>query len=720
MVENEKYYGILMRRINIDSGIYLFKTVNLIEGNILENSFEPQEFGISDLELSDVPIQKFFVDSIGSSYPFAEDVDAIDDIDNDLFVSFEISESDLKNKYYDMSIEEAKRLYYDYICKYSCIGFLDFANDTIRLISFDFIKLANEVEHGKINFNIPYAPILEEGTDNVLVNDELVSNLDSNEDAFVIPTSKLEEIINSKTYDEMKEKLEEIYQVIDLVNKNFDDIVNKAFITPINGNDIINVSLACYEDIMDLNEIDTIKSKINLLEEFYIKCTVDLDDTKRFGNASDIQDFLYKLVDRINEVLTINDVDAIKAILTELKKQEKNNLISVAKFVQKRLDSECKACMEDALNHEKSIPENNEAIDSKKKSRLTIDIKEMKKFIDDMVIGQEQAKRDVIETVVMNELSKNSNNSCLLVGPTGSGKTFILEVLSKYLNKPMEIIDTTQLTMPGYIGKDIEDFLIRLLDKTNGDIESAQNAIVVFDEIDKKGSENNNDVSGKGVLNTLLPFIQGTTYDIKYKNRIVHFNTSNLTVFATGAFTDVARVKNEKNYASGSIGFNSVKESKSEDIKYERLSIEDLSKYGYLPIELLGRFTCITQLSGHTIDSLKEILTKSKNSPLLIEKEILSDININLSWNEEFLDALANKALSRKTGARSLKASLYECIRDAKWEVLYNRDKYRGIFLTAEAVYNNNCILIDNYGNYINLNDIIKNEKDDKKVLVKR
>ena len=376
--------------------------------------------------------------------------------------------------------------------------------------------------------------------------------------------------------------------------------------------------------------------------------------------------------------------------------------------------------MEDALNHEKSRPENNEAIDSKKESRLTIDIKEMKKFIDDMVIGQEQAKRDVIETVVMNELSKNSNNSCLLVGPTGSGKTFILEVLSKYLNKPMEIIDTTQLTMPGYIGKDIEDFLIRLLDKTNGDIESAQNAIVVFDEIDKKGSENNNDVSGKGVLNTLLPFIQGTTYDIKYKNRIVHFNTSNLTVFATGAFTDVAHIKNEKNYASGSIGFNSVKESKSEDIKYERLSIEDLSKYGYLPIELLGRFTCITQLSGHTIDSLKEILTKSKNSPLLIEKEILSDININLSWNEEFLDALANKALSRKTGARSLKASLYECIRDAKWEVLYNRDKYRGIFLTAEAVYNNNCILIDNYGNYINLNDIIKNEKDDKKVLVKR
>ena len=377
MVENEKYYGILMRRINIDSGIYLFKTVNLIEGNILENSFEPQEFGISDLELSDVPIQKFFVDSIGSSYPFAEDVDAIDDIDNDLFVSFEISESDLKNKYYDMSIEEAKRLYYDYICKYSCIGFLDFANDTIRLISFDFIKLANEVEHGKINFNIPYAPILEEGTDNVLVNDELVSNLDSNEDAFVIPTSKLEEIINSKTYDEMKEKLEELYQVIDLANKNFDDIVNKAFITPINGNDIINVSLACYEDIMDLNEIDTIKSKINLLVEFYIKCTVDLDDTKRFGNASDIQDFLYKLVDRINEVLTINDVDAIKAILTELKKQEKNNLISVAKFVQKRLDSECKACMEDALNHEKSIPENNEAIDSKKESRLTIDIKEL-------------------------------------------------------------------------------------------------------------------------------------------------------------------------------------------------------------------------------------------------------------------------------------------------------------------------------------------------------
>lgn len=713
---NEKYYGVLMRRINIDSSIYLFKPVNLIEGSILENNFSPEEFGIDELEMSDGLVQKFFVDSIGSSYSFIDTM-AIDDIDNELFVSFEISESDLKNKYSDMSIDEAKSCYYDYICDYSYIGFYDLVDDVIRVVPFDFRKFADEIQNGKINFNKKYVPVLEEGT---IVDDESFSDLDSIEDTFVIPIRKLEEIIDSKTYDEMKEKLEEIYQIVDLANENFDDIVKKALVTPINGSDIINVSLACYEDIMDSNEMDTIKSKINLLIEFYIKCTVDLDDTKRFGNASDIQDFLYKSVDRINEVLTINDIDAIKAILTELKEQEKNNFISVAKFVQKRLDSECRECMEDALNHEKSIPENNEAIDSEKESRLTIDIKEMKKFIDDMVIGQEQAKRDVIETVVMNELSKNSNNSCLLVGPTGSGKTFILEVLSKYLNKPMEIIDTTQLTMPGYIGKDIDDFLIRLLDKTNGDIESAQNAIVVFDEIDKKGSESNNDVSGKGVLNTLLPFIQGTTYDVKYKNRIVHFNTSNLTVFATGAFTDVARVKNEKNYASGSIGFNSIKESKSEDIKYERLSIEDLSKYGYLPIELLGRFTCITQLSGHTIDSLKEILTKSKNSPLLIEKEILSDININLSWNEEFLDALANKALSRKTGARSLKASLYECIRDAKWEVLYNRDKYRGIFLTAEAVYNNNCILIDNYGNYINLNDIIKNEKDDKKVLVKR
>lgn len=715
MVENEKYYGVLMRRINIDSSIYLFKPVNLIEGSILENNFSPEEFGIDELEMSDGLVQKFFVDSIGSSYSFIDTM-AIDDIDNELFVSFEISESDLKNKYSDMSIDEAKRLYYDYICDYSYIGFYDLVDDVIRVVPFDFRKFADEIQNGKINFNKKYVPVLEEGT---IVDDESFSDLDSIEDTFVIPISKLEEIIDSKTYDEMKEKLEEIYQIVDLVNENFDDIVKKALVTPINGSDIINVSLACYEDIMNSNEIDTIKSKINLLIEFYIKCTVDLDDTKRFGNASDIQDFLYKSVDRINEVLTINDIDAIKAILTEFKEQEKNNFISVAKFVQKRLDSECKECMEDTLNHEKSILENNEAIDSKKESMLTIDIKEMKKFIDDMVIGQEQAKRDVIETVVMNELSKNSNNSCLLVGPTGSGKTFILEVLSKYLNKPMEIIDTTQLTMPGYIGKDIEDFLIRLLDKTNGDIELAQNAIVVFDEIDKKGSENNNDVSGKGVLNTLLPFIQGTTYDVKYKNRIVHFNTSNLTVFATGAFTDVARVKNEKNYASGSIGFNSIKESKSEDIKYEQLSIEDLSKYGYLPIELLGRFTCITQLSGHTIDSLKEILTKSKNSPLLIEKEILSDININLSWNEEFLDALANKALMRKTGARSLKASLYECIRDAKWEVLYNSDKYRGIFLTAEAVYNNNCILIDNSGNYINLNDIIKNEKDDKKVLVK-
>ena len=123
----------------------------------------------------------------------------------------------------------------------------------------------------------------------------------------------------------------------------------------------------------------------------------------------------------------------------------------------------------------------------------------------------------------MNSLSDDPNDrtACLLIGPTGSGKTLIIYTIGQYLDKPVEIIDSTQLTVPGYVGANIGDYLSNLIDKAGGDVKRAEEGIVAFDEIDKKGTEKNGDVSGRGVLNTLLSFIQGTTYQVKYNGKVV-------------------------------------------------------------------------------------------------------------------------------------------------------------------------------------------------------
>ena len=334
-------------------------------------------------------------------------------------------------------------------------------------------------------------------------------------------------------------------------------------------------------------------------------------------------------------------------------------------------------------------------------------VREMKQFFDAKIIGQEEAKKDVISAIIMNQLSDKSRNCCLLVGPTGSGKTLIAETVSEYFNMPMEIIDTTQLTMPGYVGANIEDFLARLLEKSNGDLEKAEKGIIVFDEIDKKGSQSNGDVAGKGVLNTLLPFLQGTTYDVKYGRDTVRFSTSKLTIFATGAFTDVVERKDAKNKT---IGFNveTNQNKEKQDIEYKPLEISDFVKYGNMPVEIMGRFTTITQLTGHTKSSLRKILTDSNISALLEEEKKLAKIGIVLFWDDEYLDKVAEEALKLKTGARSLKTIIEKSIKEARWEVLENMESYQAIFLTKDTVTDNlNCQLIDNDNNVIILRDVL-------------
>ena len=357
---------------------------------------------------------------------------------------------------------------------------------------------------------------------------------------------------------------------------------------------------------------------------------------------------------------------------------------------------------------------------------LKYNAKEMKKYFDQKIIGQEEAKKDVISAIIMNKLSNNSanRNSCLLVGPTGSGKTLIAETVSEYLDLPIEIIDTTQLSVPGYVGANIEDFLSRLILKAGGDIKKAEEGIVIFDEIDKKGSKDNGDVAGKGVLNTLLPFFQGTHYNVKYNGGTVLFDTSKLTIFATGAFTDVANgtKKKDDRYNSTTIGFaSSIAETSKQDIKYDKLEIEDFVKYGNMPIEIMGRFTTITQLTGHTKESLRSILTDSNISALLAEKDRLNKIGVELRWTEGYLDKAVEKALKLKTGGRSLKTIVESSVKEARWEVLENIGEYAAIILTEKTVLDNqDCELVKIDGETINFKEILEiKNKEKEKIKVK-
>ena len=470
------------------------------------------------------------------------------------------------------------------------------------------------------------------------------------------------------------------------------------------NSDNLNIEVTLEDDIFD----DYISSKY-LKESFDNACTsikIVNDYTEMIELLEDINDFYNSLSTRFKKEEP-KELSSFFMKIAELFK--KLSLFKTTDEIKEKFFS-----VFDELNEANNIVvrkyeefENKNAaltvVEKEEKSKM-INVKEMKEKFDQVIIGQEEAKKDVIQAVFMNKLidDRANKNNCLLVGPTGSGKTLIAECVAKYFNMPIEIIDTTQLTSPGYVGADIEDFLARLLTTTKGDLKKAEEGIVVFDEIDKKGTSSNADVSGRGVLNTLLPFIGGTKYDVTYNGKKYQFDTSKLTIFATGAFASAQEDMN-----TNKIGFGANNDIK-EDIKYQEFTTDDFVKRANMPAELIGRFSVISQLSGHTVESLKKILIESKSSALLSEKEKLSLAGVELLWNSEFLDEAAKKAIELKTGARSLKSIVEQSIKEARWEVLCNLDTYKGIILTDKSVNDNtDILLIDVNDNKHNLKDII-------------
>lgn len=362
-----------------------------------------------------------------------------------------------------------------------------------------------------------------------------------------------------------------------------------------------------------------------------------------------------------------------------------------------------------AKDYDEIIKKNSVTEFSKYNRYGKLDVASMKRYLDEHVIGQEQAKIDAISVITMNELvdSPSNKKSCFLIGPTGSGKTLIATAISEYLDIPMKVYNTTGLTSSGYVGKSIDDIMVTLLANANGDLEKAQRGIVVLDELDKKASKKANDPAYSGVLNELLPFIQGTTYDIKYKDKNYTFDTSWLTIFATGSFASLIESRNTELYKTTRMGFHKTEEDHPDyDIEYPKLTKKDLHDAG-IPMELLGRIPVITQLEGHTKETLKKILTDAKGSPLLATKRALQKIEIAVFWTEDYLDAIASQSLKEGTGARSLESTVENSIKMARYTAQEYLGRYTGILLTEDAVYDNlDCILIDQNGNHYKTREV--------------
>ena len=670
----EKYYGILMHRIVLDQGLYVFKPKALVEGHLINeaegNEYEDESFNIT-----------YFMDNNSCEYNLATDSYMLD-TEEDIVVGYPISETKLMEKFPDFTLDEAKEMYIGDAFDHIHLGCLMYDTCEIKITPTnlqDYLIKMNGLEPGEEE------EFIVEEEDSVVNDNEEVE--DSKECVFM-SMDYFEEILKIEDPDLLKATLKKVYNAAVEITSNLEKQAD---------NSLEAVYDSVYTTILNMNNLTQMKKAISKVKHVYSDKLSSLmhDD----NDVSESIKELHVICDPYNFLIRTDDIKVLKKEFKALKKSTITKLKALDPEIQTEIASELKKA----------------AIEEPK---VKFDVQDIKKHFDDRIIGQEEAKRDVISAIYMNKLNNDptNKNNCLLLGPTGSGKTLLAETVAEYFDMPIEIIDTTQLTVPGYVGANLDDFLERLLNKADGDLKKAEEGIVVFDEIDKKGSDSNSDISGKGVLNTLLPFIGGTTYDVKYNGRMVRFDTSKLTIFATGAFTDTANDK-EKVYNGTSIGFGSHVENKKEDIEYSTITREDLIKKGNLPAELIGRFSVITQLSGHTLESLKSILTDSDRSALLSEKEKLANIGIELSWTNGYLEAVANEAIKLKTGARSLKSTVDKSIKEVRWEVISNLDKYSGIILTEQTVKDNlDCLLVDKDGN----TEVFKNIIEEKaKVKVK-
>jgi ATP-dependent Clp protease ATP-binding subunit ClpX len=476
-----------------------------------------------------------------------------------------------------------------------------------------------------------------------LVCDDIKGGYSDGQSYFGYPTTE-EEL--KKTYGE--------YVSNEILFSNFFDIsLGNCYLGIYNENETIDLVVLPIYEMKD----KTINNSNDPVIPFNLEALNVLRSCKTVEEFQKEIDSVIELINRIKNNKSYNDLSGNEDLKLEDNEEE----------IEEKSD-------EKAVEIKEVLP--------KKKEEQIISLTKLRKVVKSQIIAQDKAVDNLTTALVVNYTSKNPRHKShiMITGPSGTGKTEMVKIISDYLGVPCFKADATSYTKEGYVGKSVQSMLTGLLNAAGGDIEKAQNGILVIDEIDKKASSRDDDISGKDVLYSLLKIMDRTQIEVNteyYKSYM--FDTSNLTIICMGAFERLYEQKTKS--LKRQIGFSLEDTNASCDEII--LTNEDFIKYG-MPAEFMGRIGRITSTKKFTVEDLVEILYKSKISPIKEEKEWFKDRKVKLYASHGFCEIVAMQSLKSGTGARDLKRLVSEKVSCATDYVL-THSKVKAIRLTKQT-----------------------------------